>query len=59
MSIFDYIRDTRSEVKHVVWPNRKQALAYTAAIIIVSLALAVILGAFDYLFTQGIETFIQ
>ena len=47
MSIADYLRDTRGELKHVVWPTRRQALFYTGAIIVISALFAVLLGALD------------
>ena len=47
MGIVDYVRDTKAELKHVVWPSRQQALLYTLAIIIISALFAVALGALD------------
>ncbi len=47
MGIVDYVRDTKAELKHVVWPSRQQALLYTLAIIIISALFAVALGAVD------------
>lgn len=47
MSIFDYVRDTKGELKHVVWPTRRQALLYTATIIVVSAVFAAALSAID------------
>ena len=30
MAITDYFRDVRAEMKHVSWPTRRLAIAYTA-----------------------------
>ncbi len=47
----NYLRDTASEMKHVSWPTQAQAMAYTALVIVVSGIVALLLGAFDYVFT--------
>lgn len=47
-----YIKETRAEMKHVTWPTRKQAIAYTVVVIVISLITAGYLGAFDYVFTS-------
>ena len=53
-----YLRDTRSELKHVSWPTRRQATVFTILVIVVSILTALLLGVFDYIFTQGLERFI-
>jgi len=58
MSIADYIRDTRGELKHVSWPTRKQAIVFTVLTIILSVLLALYLGFFDFLFSLGLEQII-
>ncbi|MDO8430735.1 MAG: preprotein translocase subunit SecE [Candidatus Taylorbacteria bacterium] len=50
MKITEYIKDTRGEMAHVTWPSRKQAIMYSAAVVIVSIAVALFLGLFDYIF---------
>lgn len=54
MSITSYIKETRAEFKHVTWPTRKQAIAYTIAVIVLSLFVAYFLGAFDAIFRVGL-----
>lgn len=58
MSITDYIRETRGELKHVSWPTRKQAVIYTLLTVVLSIALALYLGFFDFLFSLGLEKII-
>lgn len=58
MRIVEYIKETRSELKHVSWPTRRQAAAFTAIVIAISVFVAGLLGFFDYLFTLAIEKFI-
>jgi preprotein translocase subunit SecE len=55
MKIVDYIKETKGEMKHVSWPTRKQAIAYTIMVIVVSLFVAAFLGVFDYIFVQIVE----
>ena len=50
MSITNYIKETKVEMKHVSWPTRKQAAFFTVAVIIISVAVAFFLGFFDFLF---------
>lgn len=55
----DYFRDTRAEIKHVSWPTQRQAIVFTALVIVLSLVVAFLLGAFDFLFTRAIDWFIS
>ncbi|MBP7804722.1 MAG: preprotein translocase subunit SecE [Candidatus Pacebacteria bacterium] len=55
MSIKSYIKETRAELSHVTWPTRKQAIAYTIAVIVISLVVAYLLGAFDKVFQIGLS----
>jgi len=58
MSITDYIRDTKAEVRHVVWPTRSQTIAYTVAVVVLSLGVAILLGASDSFFSALLKKFI-
>lgn len=53
-----YLKDTQSELRHVSWPTRPQAIAFTALVILISILTAAYLGAFDWLFTQVVEQYI-
>ena len=55
MSLFQYIKDTRGELRHVAWPTQTQTFVYTAIVIGISLFVAVYLGFFDYIFTTGLS----
>ena len=54
MGLTDYIKETRVEMKHVTWPSRRQAIAFTAVVILISIGVALYLGFFDFLFTLGL-----
>ncbi len=59
MKITEYLNETRVEMKHVVWPSRKQTVVFTVVVIVISLAVAYSLGAFDSLFTSGLQKIIS
>ncbi|OGI73066.1 preprotein translocase subunit SecE [Candidatus Nomurabacteria bacterium RIFCSPHIGHO2_02_FULL_41_18] len=48
--ITEYFKETRGELKHVVWPTRKQTFYYTLIVIALSVVLAYYLGVFDFIF---------
>lgn len=50
-----YIKDTRSEMKHVSWPTTQQTTAFTILVIAISLVTAAYLGVLDTVFTGGLE----
>jgi preprotein translocase subunit SecE len=43
-----YLKEVRAEMRHVTWPSRRQAVLYTAVVVIISLATATYLGLWDY-----------
>jgi preprotein translocase subunit SecE len=58
MSITNYFRDVRAEMKHVSWPSRRLTIVYTIVVALVSIATAVYLGLLDYAFSAVIKTII-
>lgn len=58
MKLVEYIKDTRGELKHVSWPTRSQAIAYTAVVIVLSLVVSFFLGLFDFLFSEILSNFL-
>ncbi|MEK7390775.1 MAG: preprotein translocase subunit SecE [Patescibacteria group bacterium] len=58
MKIVEYIKDTKGELKHVSWPTRRQAVAFTAVVIALSLFTAAFLGLFDFIFTKILSFFL-
>lgn len=53
-----YLKDTQSELKHVSWPTRRQAILFTGLVVVISLLMGAYLGAFDAIFTHLMETFV-
>jgi preprotein translocase subunit SecE len=57
--ITDYLKETRTELKHVIWPNRRQTIYYTLIVIVLSILVAYLLGVFDFVFLQGLQKLIS
>ncbi len=57
--MFNFIKETKNQMKHVNWPTRKKTIKYTLVVIIASLILAIILGAFDTLFIKIINLIVN
>ena len=53
--ITDYLKETKGELKHVVWPTRRQTIVYTVIVIVLSALVAYFLGAFDFIFSRVLE----
>ncbi len=54
----NYLKETRVELKHVNWPTKKTTIRFTFLVIGISLAVALYLGFFDFIFTRLLDTFI-
>lgn len=59
MSLSTYLKETKVELTHVNWPSRKQSIAFSLVVIIVSLVVAFFLGFFDFLFSKILNYFIS
>lgn len=57
--ITEYFKDTKTELKHVIWPKRSQVVFYTIVVVVLSLLLAYFLGVFDFIFSRGLEKLIS
>lgn len=56
--LINYLRDTRAELQHVRFPTQKQAVTYTVLVVVISLATALALGFFDFIFAHILDTFV-
>ena len=52
--VLRYLKETRAEVRKVSWPTRKEALRLTLVVLAVTISMAIILGALDFVFSQFI-----
>ena len=50
--IVRYLRETRSEIRKVVWPTRQEAINLTIIVIVVTVAMSAILGLIDFIFAR-------
>lgn len=57
--ITEYINETKTELKHVVWPSKKQTVYFTLIVVVLSVVVAYLLGAFDFAFLKGLEKVIS
>ena len=46
--MFKFLSEVRSELLKVVWPTRAETVKYTLTVVIFSISIALVLGAFDY-----------
>jgi len=58
MGFIDYLKETRTELKHVSWATHKQAINLTLLVIGVSVLVALLLGVFDAFFDFALRTFV-
>jgi preprotein translocase subunit SecE len=54
-----FLRETRDELKKVVWPSRQEIIRLTAVVIAVSLLVGLFLGGLDFIFTKTIQTIVK
>jgi preprotein translocase subunit SecE len=57
--IIQYFKDSKQELKKVVWPSRKEAFNLTLLVILISLGVAFLLGAIDGLLLFLVNNFIS
>jgi len=54
----EYLKETKTELKHVIWPSKNQTFYYTLIVIILSVVIAYYLGIFDSIFSRGLQKII-
>jgi preprotein translocase subunit SecE len=52
MSIITYLKEVKAESKNIKWPTKKQVIYYTVVVMVLSLMLAIYVGALDALFAK-------
>ncbi|MBU1180272.1 preprotein translocase subunit SecE [Patescibacteria group bacterium] len=57
--ILKYILESKSELKKVIWPNKKETTNYTLLVIGISLGIALFFGILDYFLSLGLEELIK
>lgn len=59
MGLNKYVKESIIELKKVSWPSKKETYRYTLLVIGLSLAMAIFLGALDFLFSLGLEALLK
>ncbi len=53
--LVQYFRETRAELRKVVWPTREEAINLTAIVVGTLVVMSIFLGAVDYVFQAMIR----
>ncbi len=53
--ITQFFRETKGEMRQVKWPKRRHLILYTIVVLLFSIILGYVLGAFDSLFQLGLR----
>lgn len=53
-SIVRYLKEVKAEFYNITWPKRDALIQLTIVVISISIIISLILGGFDFLFTQSI-----
>ena len=54
-----FFRETRDELKKVVWPTRQETIRLTLVVIIISLIVGLFLGGLDFIFVKLIGIIVK
>lgn len=54
-----FLKETRDELKKVVWPTRQEIIRLTFVVIIISLVVGLFLGGLDFVFVKIIGTIVK
>ena len=57
--LISYLISAKTELKKVTWPTKKETTKYTLIVIGMSAAIAMFLGALDFLFTYLLSLIIK
>ena len=52
--IINFFKEVKAEFKQISWPKRESIIQSTIVVISISIVVSLILGGFDYIFTQAI-----
>jgi len=52
--IINFFKEVRAEFKQISWPKRESIIQSTIVVKSISIIVSLILGGFDYIFTQAI-----
>ncbi len=53
--VISFFREVRAEFKNITWPKKDTLIQLTIVVISISVIVSLILGGFDYIFTQALN----
>ena len=56
--LITYLKESKIELKKVVWPTREETIRYTVTVVVISGAMAIFLGGLDYVFQFILNKFV-
>lgn len=57
--LITYLKESREEMKKVVWPSRQETIRHTGLVIGLTLGVALFLGVMDFLLNLALQQFIK
>ena len=57
-ALLTFLREAKVELGRVNWPTQKEVIRYTLLVVAISLAVALFLGALDFLFSFFVEKYL-
>ncbi|MBI2415496.1 MAG: preprotein translocase subunit SecE [Candidatus Kerfeldbacteria bacterium] len=58
-SLLAYFKNAYAELRKVTWPSRQAAIQSTATVVVLSVGVALFLGALDFGFNAGLNYLIE
>jgi preprotein translocase subunit SecE len=59
MFLTQYLKETQAELKHTSWPTKRQTVVFTVVVVLISIAVSVLLGFFDFVFSKLLNLIIN
>lgn len=59
VSPITFLKETRDELKKVVWPTRQDVIRLTTVVVALSLIVGIFLGGMDFIFTKTMEIVVK
>jgi len=53
--VIQFLQEVRAEFKNISWPKKESLIQLTFVVISISIIISLILGGFDFIFTQSIN----
>ena len=53
--VISFFREVRAEFKNITWPKKDTLIQLTIVVISISVIVSLVLGGFDYIFTQALN----